>query len=105
MRYVVLLYEACLMLKNIWIFILNVKFDRYCDIVIRIVKKLEIDKKFLKFYLKSTSRKYECCAVFLLASVFSIHFFTMSRRDSYIIEANLNRYTDWDRSVTILKRK
>lgn len=66
MRYVVLLYEACLMLKNIWIFILNVKFDRYCDIVIRIVKELEIDKKFLKFYLKSTSRKYEC-VVFLLA--------------------------------------
>lgn len=69
------------------------KFDRYCDIVIRIVKELEIDKKFLKFYLKSTSRKYEC-VVFLLASVFSIHFFTILRRDSYIIEANLNRYTD-----------
>lgn len=104
MRYVVLLYEACLMLKNIWIFILNVKFDRYCDIVIRIVKELEIDKKFLKFYLKSTSRKYEC-VVFLLASVFSIHVYTISRKDSYIIEANLNRYIDWDRSVTILKRK
>lgn len=104
MRYVVLLYEACLMLKNIWIFILNVKFDRYCDIVIRIVKELEIDKKFLKFYLKSTSRKYEC-VVFLLASVFSIHVYTISRKDSYIIEANLNRYIDWDRNVTILKRK
>lgn len=40
---------------------------RNYDIVIRIVKELEMDKKFLKFYLKNTP-KFEC--VFLLTSVF-----------------------------------